>query len=105
VARYGITKIRLNSEGTQINAVEYRAIVPGRHARWQVGPAVQIAWLGMVDIVRTPGNHVITLRRGVNGNYDRGQVVCIQPGSDGIDYLESIADGAEHNSLRALPHF
>ena len=105
MARYGITKIRLNSDGTRVDAVEYRAIVPGRHARWQVGPAVQIASPGMVDIVRTPGNRVITLPRGANGNYDRGQLVCIQAGSDGIDDLESVTDGVADHSLRALPRF
>ena len=105
MARFGITKIRLNAPGTHIDAVEYRGIVPCRQRRWQVGPAVQIARLGMVDIVRTPGNQVTTLRRGTNGSYDKGQLVFIEAGSDGIEYLESVADGVEEHSLRALPHF
>jgi Protein of unknown function (DUF3892) len=105
MARYGITRIRLNLQGTHIYAVEYRGIIPGRHARWQVGPAIQIARIGMVDIVRTPGNRVITLPRDANGNYDRGQPVFIEVGPDGIEYLESVADGTEGNNLRALPRF
>jgi hypothetical protein len=105
MARFGITRIRLNAEGTHIDAVEYRAIVHGRHARWQVGPAIQIARVGMVDIVRTPGNRVITLPRDANGNYDRGQAVFIEVGPNGIEYLESVADGIERNNLRALPPF
>jgi hypothetical protein len=59
----------------------------------------------MVDIVRTPGNRVITLPRDANGNYDRGQPVFIEVGPDGIEYLESVADGTEGNNLRALPPF
>jgi hypothetical protein len=105
MARYGITRIRLNTEGTHIDAVEYRGITHGRHARWQVGPAVQITRVGMVDIVQTPGNRVITLPRDANGNYDRGQPVFIEVGPDGIEYLESVADGIERNNLRALPPF
>jgi Protein of unknown function (DUF3892) len=105
MARFGITRIRLNAEGTHIDAVEYRGIVHGRHARWQVGPAIQIARVGMVDIVRTPGNRVITLPRDANGNYDRGQAVFIEVGPNGIEYLESVADGIERNNLRALPPF
>ena len=105
MVRYGITRIRLNAEGTYIEAVEYRAIIHGRHARWQVGPAIQIARLGMVDIVRTPGNRVITLPRDTNGNYDKGQKVFIEVGQDGMEYLESVADGIERNNLRALPPF
>ena len=105
MVRYGITRIRLNAEGTYIEAVEYRAIIHGRHARWQVGPAIQIARLGMVDIVRTPGNRVVTLPRDANGNYDSGEPVFIEVGPDGIEYLESVADGIERNNLRALPPF
>lgn len=105
MARYGITRIRFNALETHIDAVEYRAIVHGRHARWQVGPAVQIARLGMVDIVRTPGNRVFTLPRDADGNYDRGQPVVIEAGADGIDCLASVADGIERNDLRSLPTF
>ena len=105
MARFGITRIRLNAEGTHIDAVEYRGIVHGRHARWQVGPAIQIARVGMVDIVRTPGNRVTTLPRDANGNYDRGQTVFLEVGPDGIEYLESVADGIERNNLRSLPPF
>ena len=53
---YGMTRIRLSVQRTHIDAVEYRAIIRGRHAPWQVGTAIQIARLGMVDIVLTPGN-------------------------------------------------
>jgi hypothetical protein len=102
---YGITRIRLNAQETHIDAVEYRGIAHGRHARWQVGPAVQIARPGMVDIVRTSGNRVITLVRDANGNYDRGQPVFIEVGPDGIEHLESIDDGIDRNNLRALPTF
>jgi hypothetical protein len=102
---YGITRIRLNVQGPHIGAVEYRAIIRGRHAPWQVGPAIQIARLGMVDIVLTPGNRVFTLPRDANGNYDRGQKVFIEVGPHGIEYLESVADGIERNNLRALPTF
>jgi hypothetical protein len=105
MARYGITRIRLNDEGTHIDAVEYRAIIRGRHARWEVGPAFQITRLGIVDIVRTPGNRVITLPRDGNGSYDRGQTVFIEFGPDGTEYLESVGDGIERNNLRALPTF
>ena len=105
MARFGITRIRLNAEGTHIDAVEYRGIVHGRHARWQVGPAIQIARVGMVDIVRTPGNRVTTLPRDANGNYDRGQAVFIEVAPNGIEYLESVDDGIERNNLRALPPF
>jgi hypothetical protein len=105
MARYGITRIRLNVEGTHIYAVEYRGIVPGRYARRQVGPAIQIARLGMIDIVRRPGNRVITLPRDAYGNYNMGQPVFIKVGPDGIEYLESLADGIEGNNLRALPTF
>ena len=105
MVRYGITRVRLDADGTHIEAVEYRAIIHGRHARWQVGPAIQIARLGIVDIVRTPGNRVITLPRDANGNYDSGQPVFIEVGPDGIEYLESVADGIERNNLRALPPF
>jgi hypothetical protein len=105
MACYGITRIRLNADGTRIDAVEYRAIIRGRHAKWQVGPAIQIARLGIIDIVRTSGHQVITLPRDANGNYDRGQRVCIEAGVNGIDYLESVADGIERNNLRALPTF
>ena len=105
MARYGITRIRLNVEGTYIDAVEYRAIIRGRHARWEVGPAFQIARLGIVDIVRTPGNRVITLPRDANGNYDRGAPVFIEVGPDGIEYLKSDPDGIERNNLLALPTF
>jgi Protein of unknown function (DUF3892) len=102
---FGITRIRFNAERTHIDAVEYRGIIQGRHARRQVGPAIQIARLGMVDIVRTPGNSVITLPRDTNGNYDKGQKVFIEVGPDGIEYLDSVADGIERNNLRALPLF
>ena len=105
MARYGITRIRLNVDGTHIYAVEYRGIVPGRYARRQVGLAIQIARLGMIDIVRTPGNRVITLPHDAYGNYDMGQPVFIEVGPDGIEYLESVADGIERNNLRALPTF
>jgi hypothetical protein len=105
MARYGITRIRWNAQGTHIYAVECRGIVAGRHARWQVGPAIQIARVGMVDIVRTPGNRVVTLPRDTNGNYDKGQKVFIEVGPDGIEYLDSVADGIERNNLRALPPF
>ena len=105
MARYGITRIRLNVEGTHIYAVEYRGIVPGRYGRRQVGPAIQIARLGMIDIVRTPGNRVITLPHDAYGNYNMGQPVFIKVGPDGIEYLESVADGIERNNLRALPTF
>ncbi len=105
MARYGITRIRWNDEGTHIEAVEYRAIIRGRHARWQVGPAFQITWLGIVDIVRMRGNRVITLPRDSNGNYDRGQPVFIEVGPGGIEYLKSDPDGIERNNLRALPTF
>jgi hypothetical protein len=105
MARYGITRIRLNLEGTHIYAVEYRGIVPGRYARRQVGPAIQIARLGMIDIVRTPGNRVTTLPHDAYGNYNMGQRVVIKVGPDGIEYLESVADGIEGNNLRALPTF
>jgi hypothetical protein len=105
MARYGITRIRLSVEGTYIYAVEYRAIVRGRYARRQVGPAIQIARLGMIDIVRTPGNRVITLPHDADGNYNTGQPVFIKVGPDGIECLESVADGIERNNLRALPTF
>jgi hypothetical protein len=105
MARYGITRIRLNVQGTHVYAVEYRGIIPGRYVRWQVGRAIQIARVGMLDIVRTPGNRVITLPRDTNGNYDKGQKVFIELGPDGIEYLESVADGIERNNLRALPAF
>jgi hypothetical protein len=105
MARYGITRIRLNVEGTYIYAVEYRGIVRGRYVRRQVGPAIQIARLGMIDIVRTPGNRVITLPHDAYGNYNTGQPVFIKVGPDGIECLESVADGIERNNLRALPTF
>src|ERR1700730_18659780 len=99
MVRYGITRIRLDADGTHIEAVEYRAIIHGRHARWQVGPAIQIARLGIVDIVRTPCNRVITLPLNANGHYESGQLVFIEVGADGIEYLESVADGIERNNL------
>jgi hypothetical protein len=105
VHHFGITRIRLDAQRTHIEAVEYRVIIRGRHDQWQVGPAFQIGRLGMVAIVHMPGNRVITLTRDANGNYDRGQVVVIKVGSDGVEYLESVADGIERNNLRALPTF
>jgi hypothetical protein len=95
----------LDAEGTYIHAVEYRAIMHGPRAHWHVGPAIQLARPGIVDIVRTPGNRVITLPRDPNGNYDRGQLVFVKVGPDGIEYLESVADGIQRNNLRALPTF
>ena len=103
--RYGITRIRLNAQGTHIDAFEYRGIIPGWHVRWQVGPAIQMARVGMVDIVHTPGNRVVTMPRDENGNYDKGQTVFVEAGPDGIEYLESVADGIGGNNLRALPTF
>jgi hypothetical protein len=106
MADYGITRIRLNVQGTHIDAVEYRVITRGQRARWEVGArAAQIKVPGMIDIVRTPGNRVITLPRGANGNYDRGQPVFIKVGPHGIEYLDSGADGVPRSNLRALPTF
>lgn len=105
MARYGITRIRLNLQGTHIDAVEYRAIIRGGQRGWQVGPPIQVLKLAMVDIVQTPGNHVITLPLATNGNYYKGQPVVVEGGPHGIEYLESVADGIERNNLRALPPF
>src|SRR5258705_8849728 len=102
---YGITRIRLNAQGTHIDAVEYRAIIRDWHGGLLLGPPIQLARLGIVDIVHTPGNHVITLPRAPDGKYHRGQPVFVEIGPHGIEYLESVVDGIQRNHLRALPTF
>ena len=59
----------------------------------------------MVDIVKTPGNYVVTMPLATNGNYNKGQPVAVERGPNGIEYLESVADGVARNNLRALPAF
>ena len=105
MAQYGITRVRLDASGAHVDAVEYRAIIRGGERGWKVGPPIQVLKPAMLDIVRTPGNFVITMPLAANGNYYKGQPVAVERGPNGTYYLESVADGIERNNLRALPAF